>query len=144
MSNSFLSTKDSGSLIAMQKPLALTAAILSTFLLAGCASSGNSGSELIRFPGAYTIDIQQGNVITQAMVNQLKAGMTKKQVQYIMGTPLLEDIFYQDRWDYVDSLQPSGKKRIQKTVSLFFKNNRLVSIQGDLKPTTHSNAKDNS
>ncbi|WP_263081911.1 outer membrane protein assembly factor BamE [Endozoicomonas sp. Mp262] len=118
----------------MQKPLVYTAAILSAALLAGCASSTNSGSKLISFPGAYKIDIQQGNVITQEMVDQLKPGMTRNQVQYIMGTPLLEDTFDKDRWDFVYSIQPGGGKRTQKTLTIFFENDRLSSVRGDLKP----------
>ncbi len=116
----------------MQKTtIALAAALFSTALLTGCASSTDSGSKLISFPGAYKIDIQQGNVITQAMINQLRPGMTRAQVQYVMGTPLLEDTFNSNRWDYISSLQPGGKDREQKTVTLFFANDQLRSIQGD-------------
>ena len=118
----------------MQKPLVYTAAIFTAALMSGCASSTDGGSKLVSFPGAYKIDIQQGNVITQEMVDQLRPGMTRNQVQYVMGTPLLDDIFNQDRWDYVYSMQPGGKPRTQKTVSIFFKNDRLSSIQGDLRP----------
>ncbi len=132
--HSFLSKQDSGSLKAMQKPLVYTATIFTVTLLAGCASSTDGGSKLVSFPGAYKIDIQQGNVITQEMVNQLRPGMTRSQVQYVMGTPLLDDIFNQDRWDYVYSLQPGNEPRTQKTVSIFFDDNRLSSIQGDLRP----------
>ncbi len=119
----------------MQKTtIALAAALFSTTLLTGCASSTDSGSKLISFPGAYKIDIQQGNVITQEMINQLRPGMTRAQVQYVMGSPLLEDTFNRNRWDYIYSLQPGGKDREQKTVTLFFENDQLSSIQGDLKP----------
>ncbi|MFK0571144.1 outer membrane protein assembly factor BamE [Endozoicomonas sp.] len=119
----------------MQKTtIALAAALISTTLLTGCASSTDSGSKLISFPGAYKIDIQQGNVITQEMVDQLRPGLTRAQVQYVMGTPLLEDTFDRDRWDYVYSLQPGGKERDQKTVTLFFQNDQLSSIQGDFRP----------
>lgn len=122
----------------MQKTtIALAAALFSTTLLTGCASSTDSGSKLISFPGAYKIDIQQGNVITQEMINQLRPGMTRAQVQYVMGTPLLEDTFNRDRWDYIYSLQPGGKEREQKTVTLLFENDQLNSIQGDLKPESN-------
>ncbi|MDD7804349.1 MAG: outer membrane protein assembly factor BamE [Endozoicomonas sp. (ex Botrylloides leachii)] len=119
----------------MQKPLVYTAAIISAALLAGCAASTDGGSKLISFPGAYKINVQQGNMITQKMVDQLKLGMTRKQVQYVMGTPLLQDTFNQNRWDYVYTMQPGGKQSTQTTVTLFFKNDRLASIQGDLAPT---------
>lgn len=87
------------------------------------------------FPGVYKIDIQQGNVITQDMVDQLRPGLTKRQAQYIMGTPLIEDTFNQSRWDYVYSLQPGGKDRQQESISLFFENDLLTHFVGDFIPT---------
>ena len=120
----------------MQKTtVLLTAALCSTLLLTGCASSTDSGSKLISFPGAYKIDIQQGNVITQEMVDQLRPGMTRAQVQYVMGTPLLEDTFNKNRWDFVYSMQPGNEARTQTTVTVFFKNDVLASIEGDLRPS---------
>ena len=121
----------------MQKTPALTAALISAALLAGCASSTDSGSRLISFPGAYKIDIQQGTVITQAMVDQLRPGMTRNQVQYVMGTPLLEDTFNRDRWDYVYSMQPGGEQRTQQTLTILFEDDNLASIQGDFRPNPH-------
>ena len=56
----------------------------------------------------YKLDVQQGNVVTQEAVNQLKPGMNKRQVRYIMGSPLLVDVFHQTRWDYVYTNQPGG------------------------------------
>jgi len=87
------------------------------------------------FPGVYKIDIQQGNVITQDMVDQLRPGMTKRQVQYVMGTPLIEDTFNQSRWDYVYSLQPGGESRQQESISLFFENDLLSHFNGDFIPS---------
>lgn len=119
----------------MQKRPALTTVILSAAaLLAGCASSTDSGSKLISFPGVYKVDIQQGNVITQEMVDQLRPGMTRNQVQYVMGTSLMEDAFNRDRWDYISSLQPGGEQRTQQTLTIFFKGDKLISIEGDFRP----------
>ena len=118
----------------MQKTTVLLTVALCSTLLVGCAGSTDSGSRLISFPGAHKIDIQQGNVITQEMIDQLRPGMTRGQVQYVMGTPLLEDSFNKDRWDYVQSDQPGGGERTQKTVTILFEGDNLVSIQGDLRP----------
>jgi outer membrane protein assembly factor BamE len=82
----------------------------------------------------YVPDIQQGNVITQEMVNQLKVGMNRRQVQFILGTPLLTDPFHQDRWDYYYSLKRGKKYRAKRTLSLFFKGDELAEIRGDVKP----------
>ena len=118
----------------MQKTKALLTAAICSVLLAGCASSTDGGSRLLSFPGAYKIDIQQGNVVTQDMVDQLRRGMTRAQVQYVMGTPLLEDSFNRDRWDYVQSNQPGGGERTQTTVTVIFAGDSLVSVEGDLRP----------
>ncbi len=90
---------------------------------------------LDRFPGVYKIDIQQGNVITQDMIDQLKPGMTKRQVQFVMGSPLIKDSFRQNRWDYVYSFQPGGKERQQESVTLYFENDLLSHFEGDFMPS---------
>lgn len=92
--------------------------------LAGCS-----------FPGVYKIDIQQGNVVTQDMIDQLRPGMTRKQVRFIMGNPLLTDTFHADRWDYLYSLQPGGGERQQERMTIVFNSNdQLVSLSGDFMP----------
>lgn len=92
--------------------------------LAGCS-----------FPGVYKIDIQQGNVVTQDMINQLRPGMTRRQVRFIMGNPLLTDTFHADRWDYLYSLQPGGGERQQERMTIVFNgNDQLVSLSGDFRP----------
>jgi len=83
----------------------------------------------------YKLDIQQGNIVTQAMIDQLEPNMNKRQVRYIMGTPLAVDVFHQERWDYIYSTEPGGGVREQKRISLFFKRERLAGIQGDFRPS---------
>ena len=70
------------------------------------------------------------------MVDQLRPGMTKRQVRYIMGMPLIKDTFNQQRWDFLHSLSIAGDKREQQHLSLFFnEEERLVSMSGtDFKP----------
>ncbi|SFP79092.1 outer membrane protein assembly factor BamE [Pseudomonas borbori] len=92
--------------------------------LAGCS-----------FPGVYKIDVQQGNVVTQDMIDQLRPGMTRSQVRFIMGNPLLTDTFHANRWDYLYSIQPGGGKRLQERVSLVFNDNdQLAGLSGDFMP----------
>ena len=92
--------------------------------LAGCS-----------FPGVYKIDIQQGNVVTQDMIDQLRPGMTRRQVRFIMGNPLIQDTFHTNRWDYLYSLQPGGGERQQERMSVFFnENDQLASLSGDFMP----------
>jgi outer membrane protein assembly factor BamE len=86
-----------------------------------------------KIPGVYRIDIQQGNDVTQDMINQLKPDMTKNQVTYIMGTPLLIDTFHPDRWDYIYSFHPGNGNREQRRITLFFENGLLEYVQGDTR-----------
>jgi len=85
----------------------------------------------------YRMEIQQGNLVTQESVSQLKPGMTKDQVRFILGTPLVVDIFHTERWDYVYTLQPARSRSIkeERRLTLFFdKNGRLERVDGDVVP----------
>lgn len=86
-----------------------------------------------KIPGVYRIDIQQGNDVTQKMLNKLKPDMTKSQVAYIMGTPLVIDTFHPDRWDYIYSFHPGNGKREQRRITLFFVEDKLDHIEGDTR-----------
>lgn len=83
----------------------------------------------------YRADIHQGNIVEQNMVNQLKPGMNKRQVRYVMGSPLIIDPFHQERWDYFYSKKSDGKLEKQQRITLFFEQNKLVRTEGDLMPT---------
>lgn len=88
----------------------------------------------IRIPLVYRIDIHQGNIFKPEMVNQLKPGMSKRQVAFVMGTPLIQDAFHANRWDYVYSNEPGGEDRVQKKLTVHFKKDELVGLEGDLRP----------
>ena len=100
-------------------------------LLSGCGS-------VDKLPFVHRIDVQQGNVITQENVDQLKPGMTKRQVRFTLGTPMIADTFHADRWDYVYRMEPGKGEIEQKRVSLHFKNDTLVGIEGDYRPNPQS------
>ena len=98
--------------------------LVSLFALAGCS-----------FPGVYKVDIQQGNVVTQDMIDQLRPGMSRAQVRFVMGNPLITDTFHANRWDYLYSIQPGGHARQQERISLMFDAaDQLVGLAGDFKP----------
>ncbi len=80
----------------------------------------------------YHLDVQQGNVVTSKMMLQLKPGMTKSQVRYVMGTPLLQDSFHQDRWDYLYQMNKGGNVIERRRVILEFKSDGLASVRGDV------------
>jgi outer membrane protein assembly factor BamE len=96
------------------------------FSLAACSS--------LQFPGVYRLPIDQGNIITPEMVAQLEVGMSRSQVEYIMGTPLVRDPFNTDRWDYVYTLNKPKEKLERHQLSVFFKGDTLLEFKTDVKP----------
>lgn len=103
--------------------VSLLAAIM---LLSGCLS-------------VYKLEIQQGNIVTQEMIDKLKPGLTRSQVRYVLGTPLVTDPFHQDRWDYYyyhrRSNEQTGESR---HLTVIFKNDLLVTVQGDTRVKTNN------
>lgn len=82
----------------------------------------------------YKMDIQQGNVVTQDMVQKLEPGMTRAQVRFVLGTPLVVDAFRDDRWDYVYLFKKGGGATEQRRLVVYFKNDRLLRVDGDPMP----------
>ena len=101
--------------------------ILIFVLLAGCSS--------VRFPGVHRITVQQGNVITQQMIDRLKPGMTRSQVRFVLGNAVIDDQLDEDRWDYIYSIQIAGGSSIRKVLSVYFVGDRLSYFIGDFIPT---------
>ena len=95
--------------------------------LAGCS---------FHLPRVHKIVIQQGNVITQEMVDRLKPGMTRRQVAFVMGEPVLRNEFTPDRWDYVYSIQLPNQPTEIHRLSLFFEDEVLAYFTGDFAPTS--------
>ena len=96
-------------------------------LLSGCSS--------FHFPGVHKITIQQGNVVTQAMIDKLKPGMTKSQVRFVMGNAIVEDPLDRNRWNYFYSIQIAGGEPIRRKLQLHFIDDRLSYFQGDFAPS---------
>lgn len=99
------------------------AALLSATLVAGCGGLSE-----------YRIDIQQGNVVSGEAVAQLRQGMTRDQVRFLLGTPMLQDVFHADRWDYVYRLdrRQAGKIEQNRLAVVFDKEGRVSHWQGDV------------
>lgn len=91
-------------------------------------------NKLWSYISPYKITVQQGNFISQEMVSQLKVGMTREQVRFLLGTALLTDMFHEDRWDYpFRLLKPSGEL-ITSRLSITFKNNTVAHFEGGKLP----------
>lgn len=87
---------------------------------------------------AYRIDIQQGNLITDKQIAQLEPGMTKREVRYVLGTPLVVDPFHENRWDYFYSLDARGQDLVQRRVTIVFENDLMDRIEGDIADNTEA------
>lgn len=98
------------------------AALVGAALLAGCVS-------------VYKADIQQGNMVTSDMVENLKPGMTRSQVRFVLGTPLVTDTFHPDRWDYIFYRKRGADAPFEPTqLTVIFQGDALVRVEG--APTT--------
>ena len=103
------------------------------FILGGCSLSQLKLPEL-KIPRVYKLSIQQGNVITQEMVDRLKPGMTRNQVEFVMGKPVLVDPFKQDQWVYVYTLEVPDYFIQNFKMVLTFEDDTLATITGDYLP----------
>jgi len=83
---------------------------------------------------AYKIDVQQGNILTQEDINQIKTGMDKNKIQYILGSPTITDPFHANRWDYAYTLKPGWADLEKKNVTLYFEKDILVKMSGSVQP----------
>jgi outer membrane protein assembly factor BamE len=95
--------------------------------LASCGS--NFG-----FPGVYRINVEQGNVVNAEMIEKLRPGLNKRQVRYIMGTPLIEDSFHEDRWDYRYLLRNGTETIAETRLTLWFDGEELARVEGPDAP----------
>lgn len=102
--------------------------LIATLLLAGCGNTPIVPPLLT----PYKMEIQQGNYVTQDMIARLKPGMSRSQVRFALGTPLIVDPFRDDRWDYVYMLYKGGQLVEQRTVTAVFKGDQLERIEGDV------------
>lgn len=128
-------------------------AVALTILLAGCASKNplledpaaeagtaaqtiepSSAQRFFWVFSPYRMNIQQGNFISREMMAQLKEGMTRDQVRFILGTPMLTDIFHADRWDYPFRLQKGSGEITTSRVAVFFKNGLVTRFDGGNLP----------
>lgn len=107
----------------MSRFLRISAIFLSLLLLASCIKT-------------YKHDVQQGNIVDPDRLSRLELGMSKNDVQALLGTSLLQDSFHPDRWDYFYSLRKARKKNTEKKIlTLYFKDGKLNQIVGTVTTT---------
>ena len=93
-----------------------------------------SACSFVGFPGVYKIDVEQGNIVTQEMADQLRPGMSKRQVRFILGTPLIEDSFNLDRWDYPYVKRNGQNVLAESLLTVVFEGDNLLEVRGDFTP----------
>ncbi len=82
----------------------------------------------------YKMDIRQGNFVTPEMRDKVRVGMSKAQVRYVLGTPMINDVFHDNRWDYVYRLEHRGKIVTGQNLTLYFEGDNLARIVDGDKP----------
>lgn len=106
--------------------------IASRLILVAIVIASLAGCTNFRFPGVHKINIQQGHIITEEMVQQLQPGMTKRQVRFVLGNSLLPNTFNDDRWDYYYSLRRgSDGKFIEHLLTVYFEGDSMLHWEGD-------------
>ena len=90
----------------------------------------------VRNFGVYKLDINQGNYVTQDMVDKLKVGQTKQQVRLVLGTALLTSAFHDNRWDYMYEYTRQGRKVEHRQFTVYFADEKLARWEGDELPVS--------
>src|SRR3954463_5613948 len=110
--------------------------LLAVIAVAGLAACGTVRDALPSMDSfaVYKIDINQGNYLSQDMVDKLKPGMTKQQVRLVLGTPLVTSAFRDNRWDYVYEFARQGKVREHRQFTIYFAEDKLARWEGDEMP----------
>lgn len=102
-------------------------------LLTGCSGLKMPDIPVPQFVTPYRMEIQQGNFVTQEMLSQLRPGMTRDQVRFVLGSPLVVDVFHPERWDYVFTRALEYNRGFeQRKVTVFFEEEKLKRIDGDV------------
>lgn len=108
------------------RPFSIAVSLIVATLITGACSNA-------RIPGVYRLDIQQGNVVTKEMLERVEPGMDKRKVQFVLGTPLVVDVFREDRWDYIYTFEDGDLfgKTVHRRITVVFVDGRLAQIEGD-------------
>ena len=77
----------------------------------------------------HKIEIQQGNFVEQEAIAKLKIGMTRSQVRFLLGTPLVTDVFHPQRWDYIYLTGTAGDVRTRRRVAVVFEGDKLIRVE---------------
>ena len=105
----------------MKVSLKKTLLLFISIFIAGCS-----------VPKTYEVVIAQGNLVDQEMIDKLEVGMTESQVKFVMGSPLISDTFYPNRWDYFTSVTQGSETFTEQKITLYFEENKLARREGEV------------
>ncbi|MGO4153609.1 outer membrane protein assembly factor BamE [Cupriavidus sp. YAF13] len=123
---------------AMRPTLVTTVLAAATLLTAACSTYDNTSRKVANAITPYRINIVQGNFVSREAAAQLREGMTREQVKFLLGTPLLADVFHGNRWDYVFSFRRGNTPVVQqRRYTVFFDGDKLAKFGGDELPSEY-------
>ena len=123
--------------LASVRRLGLRSIVVVAFAVTGCATVDEYMPTLRSF-GVYKLDINQGNYLSQDMVDKLRVGQTKPQVRQLLGSPLLVSPFRESRWDYVYEFTKQGQVVAHRTFTVYFVDDKLARWEGDEMPASQA------
>ena len=122
----------------MRPTLVTTVLAAATLLTAACSTYDNTSRKVANAITPYRINIVQGNFVSREAAAQLREGMTRDQVKFLLGTPLLADVFHGNRWDYVFSFRRGNTPVVQqRRYTVFFDGDKLTKFGGDELPSEY-------
>ena len=120
---------------SLTRRLTTPAVVLTALVASGCATVDSIAPTWRSF-GVYKLDINQGNYLSQDMVDKLRVGQTKAQVRQLLGTPLIVSPFRESRWDYVYEFTQQGRVIAHRTFTAYFVDDKLARWEGDEMPAS--------
>ncbi|CAG2141765.1 outer membrane protein assembly factor BamE [Cupriavidus plantarum] len=120
------------------RPTLVTSLLAATMLVGACSAYDSTSRKVANAITPYRINIVQGNFVSREAASQLREGMTRDQVRFLLGTPLLTDVFHGNRWDYVFSFRRGSTPVVQqRRYTVYFQDDKLVKFGGDELPSEY-------
>ena len=116
-----------GGVVIMFKKISLL--FITSLLLSACSSVNP-----MNWFTPHRMVIQQGNYLTEDAVSRVKLGMSRSQVRFLLGTPLLNDVFHANRWDYPYQIERQGQTPEEKRLTVFFDKDTVTRVEGNAFP----------
>lgn len=113
----------------------VAAALLAVTSLTACSTWNSAKDDFLGVITPYRMEVVQGNVVTKEMLAQLREGLTREQVRFVLGSPLITDVFHADRWDYVFSIRRQGAEPQERRVTVFFDQDRVSRFESGALPS---------